>query len=127
MAHGFLSYTGKVHLDAGRLQRESPMRECGGAFSGRVLTGLGGHSGSCRGLRSQCEPEKQSGPMGGVCSPNQYLLKFIALVGGGDDSLGLGAPQFLSEATTVFQMCLSKLALSLSSEIPMEHAGGEAK
>lgn len=42
--------------------------------------------------------EKQSGPMGGVCSPNPYLLKFTSLVGGGDDSLALGAPEFFIRA-----------------------------
>lgn len=42
--------------------------------------------------------EKQSGPMGGVCSPNQNLIKFTSLVGGGDDSLALGAPKFFIRA-----------------------------
>lgn len=49
---------------------------------------------------------------------HQYLLKFKCLVGGGDESLALGTPMFLSEPTTVFQMCLSKRALSLSPEFP---------
>lgn len=36
--------------------------------------------------------------MGGVCSPNQNLIKFTSLVGGGDDSLALGAPKFFIRA-----------------------------
>lgn len=51
-------------------------------------------------------------------APHQYLWQFMSHVGGGDESLVWGAPMFLSEPTTVFQMCLSKLALSLSPEFP---------
>lgn len=43
-------------------------------------------------------PEKQSGPLGGVCSPNQYPLKFTSPVGAGDDSRARGAPKVFIRA-----------------------------
>lgn len=103
--------------------------EVGLSQSGRVLIGPGVRSGSCRGLGESpwAMHGKQSGPMEGTSPAHQYLWKFTSHVGGGDESLVLGAPMFFIRAHDSISNVPFKVGFISEPRIPVVHAGGEAK